>query len=455
MAIDGANAAQAGGSLPGGTGSSVAATIIKNPRLQEQTFTFKQTFQVYTGAYQFESTFPADLTGTTSGNWAGISANYVKLFLTPLAILSPDMLFTFMSFDQFQQLPVFAYAKQCRFKVTPLGYRLPFGTNEAAAGFANSQTLVQCAYGVGFNTQINLAECGYTASEPDLTNVTGVTSTDLLSTVHGADGSIGAIIGPPRHWNNYTVLMLPLSSLNPNVQPRLTDLMSIQNVNDCKGTPIINYKYDYKNGIIKLPFASQAADLNAIQLNVLAFAGSGVAVDNGFNDTTGQLYGCNRTALTNNIPVSPPFFNNDKLQCAAADAVFANGGFGERSQYAMRVEKSHWLSNQLGQQLSPDRPPLVHFGCMPVQSNAPLAATATFSNCAIQWMLECELDVCTNYSYIGELWPTGGSLRGNFTAYLHAFDPVRKTIWNNQHQWFNNQPYVSNRFVVSNTQDAI
>ena len=31
----------------------------------------------------------------------------------------------------------------------------------------------------------------------------------------------------------------------------LTNFLNIQNVNDCKGTPLINYRYDFKNGLIK------------------------------------------------------------------------------------------------------------------------------------------------------------------------------------------------------------
>ena len=45
----------------------------------------------------------------------------------------------------------------CPIKVTPLGYRLPFATNETDSTYTNSQTLIQIGYGIGINNQMNCA----------------------------------------------------------------------------------------------------------------------------------------------------------------------------------------------------------------------------------------------------------------------------------------------------------
>lgn len=437
MAIDGANAAQAGGSLPGGTGSSVVATIIKNPRLQAECFKFRRTFQIYTAGYQFDQNLSSNITGTTTGNWFGIARSVTQAWMTPLAVLSPDMMFIFLSHAQFNALPNMTYAKSCDIKVTPLGYRLPFQTNEATAQFANSQTLVQCAYGVGINTQLNMVETGYSVDQGDLTKVTGFISVnDLDNTINGSSSEIGACMGVPRNWNNYTVLLTPNSvGGTSNCTPPLLDLISIQNVNDCKGTPLINYHYDYKNGLLKVLDATTTHQ--KFILEQASGAVSYVGLDNGFNVISGQIAAGELQTITAAAGVAGTNAGTFMTQDASTPL---NGlGITNNNWYARRIEKSHWLSKQIGQMMTPDRPPLVHFGCMPVQSNAALATTANFSNAVIQWEIETELEVCLNYSYLQEQFPL---------MYLKSWDPIRKAIWNNQDNYFNNQPYISNRFPI-------
>lgn len=441
MAIDGANTPQAGGSLPGGTGSSVVATIIKNPRIQAECFKFKRTFQVYTGGYKMEQALLSTISGTAETPWLGWNLTGVRAYMTPLSILSPDMLFIFMTQSQHQQLPDLSYAKTCRIKVTPLGYRLPFGTNEASAGFANSQTLVQIGYGVGINTQMNMAEVGYMATAPDYTDITGFIDTNLRQTINGTTNSsdIGCSMGVPRHWNNYTVLLAPTTQLG---NPNLTDLISIQNVNDCKGTPVIDYKYDYKNGLLK--YANQAGTLQktGMNINFASFHG----LDNGFNNIVGQTHGGFTAggSLTAFSGVDQVNNNARLINVTTAPAPFGGMGVSDFDWYTRRVEKSHWLANQEGQMLTPDRPPLVHFGCMPVQANPPLADPPVFANCAVQWEVEAEMDVCCNFANLGTF--------GNPLYYLKAWDPVRKAISGDQDVWVNNIPYMSNRFMWDQAQ---
>ena len=49
------NAPQAGGSTPGGTGSQVVATIVRNPRIEKISLTFNKRFQIYTGGFRWET----------------------------------------------------------------------------------------------------------------------------------------------------------------------------------------------------------------------------------------------------------------------------------------------------------------------------------------------------------------------------------------------------------------
>ena len=131
---------------------------------------------------------------------------------TPLNVVDPNQLVWYMSQTEYNLMPKGAYATQIKMKVTPLGYRLPFATNDAASGYANAQTLVQIAHGVGLEHSFPVAMMSYTAADNDLTKVTGVTdpwaSKDRLHTMlygTGANAAIPAVYGVPRHNNSYAV----------------------------------------------------------------------------------------------------------------------------------------------------------------------------------------------------------------------------------------------------------
>ena len=162
-----------------------------------------------------------------------------------------------MSKAEYSLLPRGAYATQIKMKVTPLGYRLPFATNDAASGYANAQTLVQIAHGVGLEHSFPVAMLSYTAADTDLTKVTGITdpfaTKDRLHTMlygTGADAGIPATYGVPRHNNSYAVIISP----DKDEKILLDQFYTIQNINDIKGTPIINYSYETKNGILSKPY---------------------------------------------------------------------------------------------------------------------------------------------------------------------------------------------------------
>lgn len=423
---DGANP-QAGSSMPGGTGASVASTIIRNPSSGMHTIKFGKTFQLYTGGFQFKYVNDQTMTGMHA-RIGDIFTNGSKFMITPLAILNPDYKGLFMTQLEYLTLAnVLAFASECKIRVKPLGYRLPFATNEAASGFANSQTLVQIAYAVGLNNQYNIVETGYGTSSTDLTEVTTLTDFNHYASLYGSNMTVGANVGTPRHWNNYTIVVVPTGDTqggNSATSPNLINSIQIENVNDTKGLPIIEYTYNYKDGILNIPE---------------------------------QLYR-QRDALGQNTPrnqniigegwntVAYAQFKHEHAEEVPSDNLVIESNM---VNFNTRIELSHAFQRQIGQHLTPDRPPMIHFGCMPVQSNAALASTATFANAVVQWVVETEL-IChyqhdfvlpdTYRSYVQQAWDAlcfPDSMRGGgpgvqqFTQY--------------------NPPtaYVSNRIVTS------
>ncbi len=379
-AVSSAREAQTGGSTPGGTGANVIATIITNPSLNNISTTFKKRFQIYTGAFSMKTVkydfLPANLQNLfDSGTF---------FFVTPLACINPNYLQLYCTRAEFSYIPEFTYATSCSIKVTPLGFRLPFATNEGASTYANSQTLVQIGSGIGINKQYNMVECGYATEISDTTDpVKGELTFTPQEVLYGSNGSIGACMGVPRHWNRYTVLAkLPTSDSETETtgSPMLLNMINVQNVIDTKGMPVINYKYDFKNGFL---FCN--TDPNRTQRAIQSQHGSR---NEGMTFMEFKAY--RNTGPDGAVATAAPLpiiQGNDSYKNPTMD-------------YNSPIEKAPYMSRQFGQSLTPDHAPLLHFGVMPVQSNPVNAPKATFANVAMIWEIETELHTTTSIGFV-------------------------------------------------------
>lgn len=427
------NAPQAGGSLPGGPGSQVVATIIRNPRINKLSQTFTKKWQFYTGGFKNEIVTNASMMGGENDRIAQLLGPTRKSLLTSMAAITPDCLALFMSPIEFQNLPKWAYATKVNIKVTPLGYRLPFSTNESASTFANSQTIVQIASAIGLNTQMPVMEGAYTVDPTDPsdiatveTSVLGESYTKLLygDTLKTGIGGLGACLGLPVTWNNYTILPLLDEGSIPTGynSPMLTNFVNIQNINDCKGTPIIDYSYSTKNGLLSWdPLAIQRKTILA------GTANNWKGLDNGFNASAPIE---RKDKGVSGVPTSNP-----------SSLAWVREPFSQilSPEYTMRLEKSQWMVRNDGQNLTSNRPPLLHFGALPVQSNPVLAATASWAPVAAMWEIETSMDVEYNNDFV---------TAGNYHLNAAAFDPIEKIVYN--YQWETQTPalYVTNKFPI-------
>lgn len=363
---------QAGGSIPGGTGSSTSPVCVKNPHTGTTKLEYEKTFQIYTAGFQFARE-GQDLV-TTPSTAIGRFIPDKRFLVTPLAAIDPSALSLYMSSAEYKSLPPWSYATHCEIKCTPLGYRLPFATNESASTFANSQTLVQVAHGVGLNNQVNLFTTSYVSDAADLTKVSGqnMTTFDSTDVIYGSNASVGANCGIPRHWNFYTVLMEPAK--NDSSSLNLLDMVSVCNINDIKGVPLVNFVHDFKNGVLKIGDDDQGG------------LGGNAITANG----TGPIF------------TSRPWDSSSGLAIRQIKAGPNGGSVAGQMQmdYGTRIEKCNWFQRQQAQSMTPDEPPLIHIGVMPVQSNAALAATPTFANVVAQWMIQTRLIVHFHHNFI-------------------------------------------------------
>lgn len=378
-------AAQAGQSTPGGPGSSVVANILKNPHSNEVVFKFHKSIKIYTGGYQFKG-FQANQffqTGTR-GLPTHIGAAD-RLLITPLAMIDPNNLHWFLSPAEFAALPKWCRMVSSHVKVTPDGYKLPFQTNEANASFANSQTIVYIQTAIGLEEHYLLFNGQYTSAASDLTLVTGLVSTgtapnidlegiDISQIIYGSTQEsqpLGCNIGIQRHLNNYMVIVSTPDN-NAGYSPNLIDNSLVQNINDCKGSPVCEIENHYENGLLKLGGA------NSEVYNALA---SGVILPLG--NKSNNAHGVNQvSSLTaGSAPI--------QTRTAGISNSVQEGFFG----YNFPIEKNVFFTRQYNQMTDSKLPVCGYFGVQPVQSNAVLAATPTFSNVSAIWTIQTECDI--------------------------------------------------------------
>lgn len=371
-------ASGAGGSAPGTDGGNVIGAG-HNPA---GTLKFTKKFQIYSGAYQFRN-IDLEVPWGAQYSPADPPVSTVRHLTTPLCTLDPNMLPLFLSEQEFENLPPYCFAKTCKIVVTPLGYRLPFETAATSAGFANSQMIVQCAIGIGLNHKFEGVSSGYTSVAADYTRPTGLTpNIALRNLLYGSVGgaqaynAIGCNVGIPRHFNWYysifnTGQFIPPGSQLDGSTPNLLKTIKIMNVNDVRGKPIIDFTYSYKCAPIKMGQSS------SVQTFMFQTSGSRSSTFKAWKP---------RNAIS-------------ELQSstnAIIDGVENNASIGNLfvPQYDTILEKAPFLiiDPKVGKQ-SDVVPPQVHFGCMPIQSNPPLASPATFAPGVIQWEIHTELEV--------------------------------------------------------------
>nr|QTE03804.1 MAG: putative VP1 protein [Phoenicurus auroreus parvoviridae sp.] len=380
---------QAGGGVPGGTGSSQVPITITERSNRTSTGIFRKNFQIYSAGYQFSKMNNTFIKGPP--DWSEVlDATTSTILTTPLSVIDPNALPWYMTQTEWNNLPTGSTALDCTIKVTPVGYRLPFATNDTQSGYANSQTLVQVLDAVGLNTALNAIITGYTSEDTDFSKVTNQAAVNfdvLVRMLYGGATDIGCNTGIARHNNFYFVSATPTGNCTPN----LMEYINIHNINDVKGTPLINYSYKFKEGLLKAPSTTQFKQVR-----------TGAGIWEGKNP---QLWGSRIGGSTDGADTSARLLQLTGAR-SISDITF---------QYQNLIEKCAYMSRYATQIHSPEYVPLVCFGVLPVQANPALATLASFANVVAQWDVETTLRVQYDFNFLSP---------NIDTYYLHLYDPI-------------------------------
>ena len=355
----------------GQAGSSIGAAVngpqitIKNHELKLQGhYKFRKTFQLMSGCFNY--------------SWIQID-NWKNFLSTGMLAFDPNCLPLFMSDLEFQLLPAFSTAKSCRIKITPLFYRLPFATNDAASNWTNSQTVVQIRKAVGLNRVMPHVTGGATINAANMTisSLQDQTMTALSDLLYGNEtptqsSPFAAVAGVPKYWPRYSAVAV--NGVGTYNQPNLGAYTSIENINDVKGKPCIDYTYKYHCGILKM--AGHGTINSGLTTGDDRVVLGGTAQDYSFRK------------VTYNDSSSPP-----QTSANITNGMYTSTGNLPTFDYAHDIEKGAWLKPHQGGEFMTQYPDIVNVGGCPVISSAPYAQTEHYADCAIHWLVETELDV--------------------------------------------------------------
>lgn len=371
--------------------------------------TYKKKFQLYTCGFQFQEkdsnahtalktnfndciTFEKD--NPTPG---GAKIPCFSILNTPYAVIDPNCLFYYMTFQEYGDLPSNCYATTARVKVKPIGYRLPFQTNSTLVAYANSTQVVQIGVNIGANMDLNSIITSYTA-DTDTTVIKEMKDLTISShMLYGDATSIGACAGIPRHLNCYISFISPPRD-NDYPTPMLTKLFKIFNIEDVRGTIIADYTHTFRNGTLKFP-STQIRDLNV----------TGIP-----EGTRSVQWYCRQNWRSATTPVDATKVGTCSYAKDGFPYEFKDGDQNPNTfAYTQIIEKSAYMQRNYGHFQEPDDVPVICFGVHAVQTN-PAQATPSFAAVSVIWEVEFELDVMVNLDY---------PFAASNTAWLQSWDP--------------------------------
>lgn len=340
--------------------------------------------RIYTKKFQLETMGFTPITVDGSSLWNGLSTApniqaVTKALCTPVAGIDPNLLPWYLTRAEFDNLSMYSIADRCRISVRPLGYRIPFATNQSISENANSSaTLVQVVFGTGLNHKFDgslgkITAASANPAKPTSFNFTGI---DLESLLYA--GEWASCLGTAPFYNQYYSIN---KFATPNLQlpqmPMLMKAVTIVNIADVRGEPIEHVEYKFKCAPLKW----------------------GTPLH-----TSSSLYHPGRSNAyyisSNKDTVTMPPNTGQRDYRSDAGHLFLDleiaSGESQNFEYIHQIEKCNYYVWRPEGEFSSILPPHINFGCMPLRSDVPITTDnrqITALPVTVIWEISTELIV--------------------------------------------------------------
>lgn len=374
----GKSGASAGGRSTGGGGNMIVG-IPRAPKTEYYTKAYRKSWCFFSYGFT-HNVIPSD-----NNNW----------YTTPLALIPVDLLAFYMDEVEFSLLHGRCVAVEARVSVMPLGCRMNFQVNSTTSGWATSEFVAIGQSVIGLNMAMPILNRKYT---PNSTKPMVVESTveldrdDIEEKLYGGSltGNFDGVKGTgmaqmvPRHLNAYACLVQPTSleantaaGLMRNIYgpPKLDQYIDRFLVNTAVGTPIVDYTYHFKNGIIYDKY-------DTMSYNRMAGKDSNYYI---------QADGTQASAKPNVVTPGTASETGAISQQTKANAINAWKTMFDSGRY-QTIENYLTYKWTEGQTLD-NMQPQVHVGLTAVPAINPANDTADFQNTSIYWSVQTELVV--------------------------------------------------------------
>lgn len=343
----------------GAAGDNLGPVPIGQGHTPSSTAIFTKKFVVETQGFSLYSVSSKELWPNLYS--ADATQNLAKALVVPVGCIDPNQLQWYLSRAEFDNLPHYTIAESCRISCRPLGYRIPFATNQSVTENANSSaTLVQVNYGVGINHKFDGSIVNIKVGSDDPAKPTNVSRTaqELEKMLYNSASC--AIIGEHPTIHNYYAINKHVNLSSDKGYPYLMKAVTVINIADVRGSEVVNFEHKFNCA----PLKSCKSIIHGTKYFAPGRANdypiSGVRAD--ATESAGHVF----------LDLEPYF-----KECAYED----------------QIEKHNFLSWRADGGYSSIMPPYVNIGNFALRSDSPLTGKQTYLPVTVQWEVSTELSV--------------------------------------------------------------
>lgn len=282
----------------------------------------------------------------------------------PLAVLDMNDMAMYMSPAEWTLLPSGAVATHAKMSARPLGYRIPFVTNQTTVQAANnSANLIQICTSHAINHKFDGNLVFVQRSSTGSFAASRQAKTTLRNKLY--ETTTSAVMGVPVEWEQYYNIVTPVENGD---MPCIMKAMEIVNIADVRGEEIISMEHEFNFGLLYTN-----TNTRPVRGKTAAFVPGAEFKFNLANPEYGTWVG--------NSATSSSVHKNIQLDTMPLNETFI---------YNQKIEKP-WVQSSPNMA---DQPavPLMGIGCLPYTTNLP-SQSKSYQDVIVTWEISTELHV--------------------------------------------------------------